>query len=195
VQNTCHSPTAQTAGQSCGRGDGTPSTMTGLSQLRRLEPWVGRQRHRGRAHHAVASRFEIVVGSATLDATARPRTSQSFICNRPPGSQASSRLVPIFDRRRSRRLPVVEVQKSAQPLATSESARPRRILQIAVDQGIPQPLMVPLVVVVRHVFADCSSKMVLTQRYDPLKTLALDRQNEAFRQGVQVRTVCAQPRW
>jgi hypothetical protein len=55
--------------------------------------------------------------------------------------------------------------------------------------------MVPLVVVVRHVFADCSSKMVLTQRYDPLKTLALDRQNEAFRQGVQVRTVCAQPRW
>ena len=35
--------------------------------------------------------------------------------------------VPIFDRRRSRRLPVVKVQKSAQPLETSESARRRRI--------------------------------------------------------------------
>jgi hypothetical protein len=56
---------------------------------------------------------------------------------------------------------VVEVQKSAQPLATSDSARFRHILKIAVDQVIPQPLMVPLVMVVRHAFADCSSALRL----------------------------------
>ena len=46
--------------------------------------------------------------------------------------------MPILDRRRSRRLPVVEVQKSAQPLATSNGPRPRRNLRIAINQGITQ---------------------------------------------------------
>jgi hypothetical protein len=52
-------------------------------------------------------------------------------------------------------------------------ARPCRILEIAIDKGVSKPLMVPLVMVVRHVFADCASKMGFTQRYDPVQALAL----------------------
>jgi hypothetical protein len=44
MQNTCHSPFPRTAGRCCGRGARTPATMTGLSQLRRLEHMWRRSR-------------------------------------------------------------------------------------------------------------------------------------------------------
>src|SRR5664279_694257 len=34
--------------------------------------------------------------------------------------------------------------------------------------------------------------MGFTQRHDPVKTLALDRQNESFRKSIEVRTMCGQ---
>jgi len=90
--------------------------------------------------------------------------------------------VPILDCRRSRRVPVVGVQETAQSFATSDSTHPRRNLEIASNQGIPQPLMVPLVMVVSRVFRDGQSQMALSQQHQSVKTLALDRQYETSRE-------------
>jgi hypothetical protein len=102
----------------------------------------------------------------------------------------SPRLVPLLDCRRSRRVPVVEAQETAQPFATSDSTLPRRNLEIASNQGIPQPLMVPLVMVVSRVFRDGRSQMSLSQRYDPVKALTLNRKHKSLCESVQIRTVC-----
>ena len=59
--------------------------------------------------------------------------------------------MPIFDRRRSLRFPVVEIQKPTQPLATNDSSRPSRILVTTVDQVIVESLMVPFLMIVLRV--------------------------------------------
>jgi hypothetical protein len=70
---------------------------------------------------------------------------------------------------------------------------PGHDLEVAVDQGTLQPLMVPLVMVVRHVFADRASTMGFTRRYYPVKALALDRKHKSLCKSVQVRKVFGQP--
>jgi hypothetical protein len=83
---------------------------------------------------------------------------------------------------------VVEVQETAQSFATSDNTLPRRNLEIASNQGIPQPLMVPLVMVVTRVFRDGRSQMSLSQRYDPVKALTLNRKHKSLCESVQIRT-------
>jgi len=99
---------------------------------------------------------------------------------------------PKIYRRRSGGLTVIEVEEPAEPFPTanlSNAVRRRR----RHNQLVVEPLMVPLLMVVRHVFGDCSSKMGFTRRNQSFKALASSRKHKSLRESVQVRTVCGQP--
>jgi len=83
---------------------------------------------------------------------------------------------------------VIETEQSAEPVATNDATGPLHVLLFTVDQSVPQPLMVPLAMVVRHVLGDGMSQMSLAQWHDPLQALALDRKHESLRICVQIRT-------
>jgi hypothetical protein len=80
-----------------------------------------------------------------------------------PDRLQAPRLVPILDRRRSRRFSVIEIQKPTQPLATNDSSRPSRILVTTVDQVIVESLMVPFLMIVLRVLEDRTPQMGLAQ--------------------------------
>lgn len=64
------------------------------------------------------------------------------------------RFVPLFDPLPGGGLPVRETEQSADPFATNDATGLGYV-----DQSVPQPLMVPLAMVARHVLGDCMSQM------------------------------------
>ena len=68
--------------------------------------------------------------------------------------------MPKLDRTSSSRFSVVKAEQSAEPFTTSDRARPSHVLEIPIDQRIPQPLMIPLVMVVSHVLRDGPSQVL-----------------------------------
>jgi hypothetical protein len=65
------------------------------------------------------------------------------------------RPVPISDRTRSSRFSVVEVEKSTESLATSDRANAVCVWGNAINQGIPEPLMVSFAVIVETIREEC----------------------------------------
>ena len=63
----------------------------------------------------------------------------------------------------------------------------------AIDQHVPESLMVPLCVVVAHVLRNRTPKVPLAQRHDPVEAFRADRQHEAFRVRVQIWAARRQP--
>jgi hypothetical protein len=96
-----------------------------------------------------------------------------------------------MDRGCSSRLSIVEIEQSTASLATGNRANAIRVLENPINQGVVQPLMVPLAVIVIHVLRDRPSQVQLSQRHESLKTLGLCRKNKALREGVRIRA----PRW
>jgi hypothetical protein len=55
----------------------------------------------------------------------------------------------------------------------------------ASDQGVVEPSVIPLDVVMRHVLCECTTEMTFADRDDPIETLRLNGSYEAF--GIRVR--------
>jgi hypothetical protein len=81
---------------------------------------------------------------------------------------------------------MVVVEKTTEALTAVNSSvaggRGRRF-----DQIVPQPLMVPLAVIVRDVFGHCSTQVPLAERYESIETFAANREHEPLRERVQIR--------
>jgi hypothetical protein len=91
------------------------------------------------------------------------------------------RPVPISARTRSSRFSVVEVEQSTESLATSDRANAVCVWGNAINQGIPQPLMVSFAVVVPHVLRYRPSQVPFSQQNHAFQTLGLYGKNESPR--------------
>jgi hypothetical protein len=80
---------------------------------------------------------------------------------------------------------MVEAEESTKPVSTDHLASAVHGV-VRDDQGVVEPLMVPFSVIVLDILGDRPSKMPFTQRYNPVKTLTLDRQNESLGECVGV---------
>jgi len=87
---------------------------------------------------------------------------------------ATPRIVP-----HSGRSAMIEAEEAAQAFPPGDLAV-ASFDAVGSDQAVRQPLMIPLKVVVLHVLGDRLSKMRLSQRYDPVQTLASDGQDGAL---------------
>jgi hypothetical protein len=101
----------------------------------------------------------------------------------PEGEMSHSSAEPS---NQSLRRAIVIVKQTAQPStstnATNGPVRRRR----ARDQCVLDPLVIPLVVIVRDVFGDCPSKMPLAERNQPIEALLIDRAHEALGVGIRI---------
>jgi hypothetical protein len=75
----------------------------------------------------------------------------------------SCHLVPLWDPLLRSHIWTVEVQQSTESFPANDGALSGCGLRVTVGQGVPQSLMVPLVMVVRHVLCNGSSKTTLPQ--------------------------------
>ena len=57
------------------------------------------------------------------------------------------------------------------------------------DQSVSDALVVSLAVIVLHVLVDDVSEMPATEEDHPIETFRLDRSDEAFSEGIQVRAL------
>src|ERR1035438_10355470 len=87
----------------------------------------------------------------------------------------------------SRRLLMVIVQDPTQPLTTLHGLRASRFRGPTDQQDVGLPLMIPLGIVMRNIFAQAPPQGAPTKENDLRKTLLLDRSHPALSVGVQVR--------
>ncbi len=75
-------------------------------------------------------------------------------------------------------LSIIVVQDSAQPLMTSDG------IIFGHDDGVPDSLVMTLVVVMLDVLADGAPKVPFAERHDPTEALRFDREHETLRVGI-----------
>src|SRR5665213_375748 len=84
----------------------------------------------------------------------------------------------------SRRLLMVIVQDPTQPLTTLHGLRASRFRGPTEQQDVGLPLMIPLGMVMRNIFAQGPPQGALTKENDLRQTLLLDRSHPALSVGV-----------
>jgi hypothetical protein len=82
--------------------------------------------------------------------------------------------------------PVVVSQQPAQPVPAADLG-PTRGSGCRGDQRIPESLMVPLPMVVRHELVQGAEQPALSEQDEAIETLVSDRAHEALRVGVGIR--------
>jgi hypothetical protein len=98
-------------------------------------------------------------------------------------SQIAAEAMPPADE--SSRDSLVVVQQAAKALtpvdpSLASTQRP------TVDEPVPEPLMIPLAMVVLDELRERSSKVALTKQYEPVEALMFDRPHEAFSVRVRI---------
>ena len=88
-------------------------------------------------------------------------------------------------------LTVVRVEQATEPFTSQDSSC--GAFWNTVDQSIAKALVRSLKVIVCHVLLDRSPKMVLAEEHKPVQTFGLDREDEPFGVGVQIRAPRRQP--
>jgi len=81
---------------------------------------------------------------------------------------------------------LVVVQQSAKALTPADPSL-ASTQRASVDEPVPEPLMIPLAMVVLDVFGDRAPEMALAERDDPIEAFLLDRPHETFGVGIRVR--------
>src|SRR5215471_8121632 len=87
----------------------------------------------------------------------------------------------------SRRLTIIVVQHSAQPLTALDRSVASAVRLFLHDQPVAQSLVVALPVIMLHEFLDGLPQGAFSKQDDPLQARFLDGSDEAFRVGIQVR--------
>ena len=87
---------------------------------------------------------------------------------------------------------MVIVQDPTQPLTTLYRLLVTRLRDPTEQQDVGLPLMIPLGMVMRNIFAQGPPQGALTKENDLRQTLLLDRSHPALSVGVQVRASCRQ---
>jgi len=83
-------------------------------------------------------------------------------------------------------LPEVVAQEPAEAGPTENSALLPADLRPGVDQGVFEALVISLLVIMRHVFADRVVEVSLTEDHEPTQAFSLDRAHKSLGEGVQV---------
>jgi hypothetical protein len=97
-------------------------------------------------------------------------------------SQIAAEAMPPADE--SSRDSLVVVQQAAK--ADAGGSLPRVDTTATVDEPVPEPLMIPLAMVVLDELRERSSKVALTKQYEPVEALMFDRPHEAFSVRVRI---------
>ncbi len=98
-------------------------------------------------------------------------------------SQIAAQAMPPADE--SSRDSLVVVQQPAKALTPTDPSL-ASTQRATVDEPVPEPLMIPLAMVVLDEFRGRSSKVALTKRYKPIEALEFDRPHEAFSVRVRI---------
>lgn len=82
---------------------------------------------------------------------------------------------------------MVEVEPAAQPAAPANwlMAGKRGVIGGVVENSVTHLLVIPLMLVVRHVFADRAPKCGFVDQDPAIQALRLDRADEALGEGIQ----------
>ena len=84
---------------------------------------------------------------------------------------------------------MVEAQRATKSLASHHAAVVIRRRAALDDERVSQALVRAFAVIVLDEFGDEQTKMTLTKWHDMVQALGLDREHEALRVGVQIRTL------
>jgi hypothetical protein len=98
-------------------------------------------------------------------------------------SQIAAEAMPPADE--SSRDSLVIVQQAAKALTPVDPSL-ASTQRATVDEPVPEPLMIPLAMVVLDEFRERSLKVALTKRYEPIEALVFDRPHEAFSVRVRI---------
>jgi hypothetical protein len=82
--------------------------------------------------------------------------------------------------------PFVVTQQTAQPGTPTDPAL-GLITSSTLNQPIPEPLMVPLTMIVIDELGHGSSEMALSQRQHSVEAFLFDRPHEPFSEGIRIR--------
>jgi hypothetical protein len=82
---------------------------------------------------------------------------------------------------------IVVIQYSAQPLAALNRSTVRGTGLSLYDEPVPQPLVVPLVVIVHHEFVEALPQRAFSEQDQALEAGFLDGSDKALSVGIQIR--------